>query len=59
VTRPTLDALIPEESRGNRVVRDAAIREAFAKHGYKLKEIGDHVGLHYATVSRIIKQGDR
>ena len=31
------------------------MREAFVEHGYTLKEIGDQTGLHYATVSRIIK----
>ncbi len=28
---------------------------AYLEHGYTLSEIGREVGLHYATVSRIIK----
>ena len=35
-------------------VRDRAIFEAFRSGGYSMREIGDHVGLHYSTISRII-----
>src|SRR5699024_9968684 len=31
--------------------RDAAIEAAYASGGYTLKAIGEHFGLHYATVS--------
>ena len=34
--------------------RDQAIFEAYRSGGYSMREIGDHVGLHYSTVSRII-----
>jgi transposase len=36
--------------------RDEAIFHAYASGGYSLKEIGDHFGLHYSRVSRILKQ---
>lgn len=35
--------------------RNEAITLAYASGGYSLKEIGDHVGLHYSTISGIIK----
>lgn len=35
--------------------RNAAIAQAFQTGCYSLKEIGQAFGLHYATVSRIIK----
>lgn len=35
--------------------RDAAIRAAYASGDYTLREIGEHFGLHYATVSRIAR----
>ena len=35
--------------------RDDAIRQAYASGGYSMKAIGEHFGLHYSTVSRIIK----
>lgn len=34
--------------------RDEAIAQAYASGGYGLKEIGDHFGLHYSRVSRIV-----
>jgi REP element-mobilizing transposase RayT len=36
--------------------RDEAILRAYASGGYSLQEIGDHFGLHYSRVSRIVKQ---
>ena len=35
--------------------RDGAIRAAYASGNYTLKAIGEHFGLHYATVSRIAR----
>ena len=35
--------------------RDEAIVRAYASGGYTLREIGDHFGLHYSRVSRIVK----
>ncbi len=37
------------------VDRDGAIRAAYASGAYTLKAIGEHFGLHYATVSRIAR----
>jgi len=34
--------------------RDRAILEAFRSGGYSMREIGEHIGLHYSTISRII-----
>ena len=34
--------------------RDEAIALAYSSGGYGMKKIGDHFGLHYSTVSRII-----
>ena len=38
--------------------RDRAIFEAFRSRGYSMREIGDQVGLHYSTISRIISLTD-
>ena len=35
-----------------------AIRQAFLTGAYTLKEIGDHYGKHYSTVSRIVNRSD-
>jgi REP element-mobilizing transposase RayT len=34
------------------------MREAYREHGYTMQAIADYVGLHYSTVSRLIKEGD-
>lgn len=36
--------------------RDDAISAAYRSGGYSMKSIGDHFGLHYSMVSRIIKK---
>ncbi|HSD94810.1 MAG TPA: hypothetical protein VLA94_05235, partial [Syntrophales bacterium] len=45
--RPSLDELFQD---GN---RDEAIREAVGRWGYRLKEVGAHLDLHYSRVSKI------
>lgn len=39
--------------------RDTAIVEAFRSGGYSMRVIGDHVGLHYSRISRIIGLADK
>jgi REP element-mobilizing transposase RayT len=46
----------PLEVYAARNDRDAAIAEAYASGGYSMKEIGDHFGLHYSYISRIIRR---
>jgi putative transposase len=36
--------------------RDVAITQAYASGGYAMKEIGEHFGLHYSRVSRIVNR---
>jgi predicted transcriptional regulator len=37
--------------------RNRAIVAAHVRYGYTLSEIGRHLGIHYTTVSKIIKAG--
>lgn len=39
--------------------RDAAILQAFRSGNYSMREIGDHLGLHYSRISRIIRNGSK
>ena len=39
--------------------RDDAIRQAYATGGYGMKEMGEHFGLHYSRVSRIIARAGK
>ncbi|WP_425507047.1 helix-turn-helix domain-containing protein [Teredinibacter haidensis] len=36
--------------------RNTAISQAYASGGYSMKEIGEHFGLHYSRVSRILRK---
>ena len=40
------------------VDRNSAISAAYASGGYTMKEIGDHFGLHYSRVSKIVRLGN-
>lgn len=35
------------------------IHEAYRRHGYRLAEIAEHLGVHYSTVSRRLKQAEQ
>ncbi len=54
VTRPSLEQLFSGDE--NRDVRNVKIFEAVRVHGYKLREVADHLGLHYTTVSLLAKR---
>jgi len=49
--RPSLEELVG----GGRAWRQGLV-EAYQRYGYRLREIADHVGVHYATVSRQLKK---
>ncbi len=49
--RPSLAKLFSKVP--SKETRDDRIHEALRVHGYTLQEVGDAVGLHYSTVSRI------
>jgi len=52
VSRPSLDKIFSgKEVKGQ---RDKGIDAAHMNYGYTLKEIADHLGIHYTTVSKVI-----
>ncbi len=56
--RPALEMIFSEAVRTNRQKRQRAVRKAVEHYGYRQQEIADHLGLHYSSVSRIVK-GER
>jgi len=50
--RPTLERIF---AKGE----ETGIAQAYREHGYRLHEIAAHLGVHYATVSRRLKQIER
>lgn len=57
--RPSLTDLLPADNKLTKKQRNRLICTAQREHGYKLKEIADHLGLHYTTVSKVVNQGKR
>lgn len=57
VGRPSLKRLFGNAAGGN---ADAlTVRQAVEEHGYSLKEVADHLQIHYSTVSRrVMKAAD-
>jgi REP element-mobilizing transposase RayT len=50
--RPSLEELF--SGAGGKEERDARIYLAVVEYGYRLAEVGEHLGLHYSTASRIV-----
>ena len=56
VDRPPLSRLLRPYAEKEREERDRAICAAHLDHGYSLAEIGSVLGLHYSTISKILKR---
>lgn len=57
VHRPPLRTLLA--GTDSKTARNIAMAQAYLKHGYTLSEISGAVGLHYATISRLIKAQEK
>lgn len=54
--RRSLKALFKNVENKTRAERNDLIRQAHIDHSYTLMEIGDHLGIHYTTVSKVVNQ---
>ncbi len=59
VARPPLGEIIKRRSGKEKTVGDRVIYDAYVRYGYTMKEIAEHLGVHYATVSRAIRRVER
>jgi putative transposase len=55
VARPSLTEIF-KGRKGERETKDKTIYGAYVRYGYTMKEIAEHLGFHYATISRAIKR---
>ena len=53
--RPLLQAIFKDVPKKDKNRRNKGIHQAHLKYGYTLKEIGDFLGYHYTTISKVIK----
>ena len=56
ISRPSLDVLLSAHATGDKKKRDEEFRKAHFEYGYFFSEIGRHTGLHYATISKIVRK---
>lgn len=56
--RPSLESMFTIAVQEDKALRNEAIRKTFLDYGYSMATIARHVGVHYSTVSKVIK-GDR
>ncbi len=54
--RPSLKQAFGRVKPAQRATRDRLIATLHLKHGYTQAQIAEHLGLHYATVSRIVSR---
>jgi hypothetical protein len=55
VNRPGLEKIFTEKVLEAKEKRNKKIREAVEKYGYTQREIADHLGLYFTSVSRFMK----
>ena len=56
VIRPSLGEIF-KDAGGGRQRRDVGIADAVTRWGYSEREVANHLGLHYSTVSRLVNEG--
>jgi hypothetical protein len=56
VARPLLRELFKGKKGKARAVEYRIIYDAYVRYGYTMREIAEHLGFHYATISRAIKR---
>jgi REP element-mobilizing transposase RayT len=54
--RRSLGALFKNVDNKTRAERNELIKKAHIDHSYTLMEIGEHLGIHYTTVSKVVNQ---
>jgi putative transposase len=54
--RPSLDSLFGDKVLHNLQKRNKAISTAVQAHGYSQREVADHLGMHFTSISRIMRR---
>jgi putative transposase len=54
--RPRLERIFPESVHLDKKIRNKKIGEAIEQYGYTQREIAEHLGLYFTSVSRIMRE---
>lgn len=56
LNRPSLEELFTEGILQNKGIRNEKIVEAVEEHGYRQREVAEHLGIFFTSVSRILRR---
>jgi REP element-mobilizing transposase RayT len=59
VARPSLSEILKGVKQNEKKAQDKDIYMAYTRYGYTMKEIAEHLGIHYATISRAVKREEQ
>jgi hypothetical protein len=57
--RPSLAEIFGEKKAKSGKQKDEIVYRAYVEHGYRMVEIAEYLGVHYATISRAIRRGEK
>ena len=57
--RPSVAKIFGGEKAKSRKQKDEIMYRAYVEHGYRMVEIAEYLGVHYATISRAIRRGEK
>ena len=57
--RPSLAEIFGEKKAKSGKQKDEIMYRAYVEHGYRMVEIAEYLGVHYATISRAIRRGEK
>jgi len=57
--RPSLAEIFGEKKAKSGKPKDEMMYRGYVEHGYRMIEIAEYLGVHYATISRAIRRGER
>jgi len=58
MNKPPFEDIFRPEVLGDKRKRNKRIGEAVLEHGYTQREVADHLGIHFTSVSRILRDKD-
>lgn len=58
IKRPKLESLFTVKVKNDKSLRNVAIKRAYQQYAYTMAEIADAAGIHFSTVSKVVKASE-